>query len=158
MSYKCPGLILLALVSVPAQSQNPPSVSQVLLYSTLTNRPVQPSNGFTPTVNGTVPKALLSIYTGGLNGNGDINNPQTYSIANLSAPLTRALGANIAVALSVIPVESPTSGLILRNDPSTGVSLPAASTLGPIFTQRAETIGKGKFYMASLTRVTTSPL
>jgi hypothetical protein len=75
-----------------------------------------------------------------------INNPQNYRVAHPSA-LSSALGANIAVALSVIPLSSPTSGVILKKDPATGAELPVSSSLGPIFTQRAETIGKGNVYI-----------
>ena len=58
-----------------------------------------------------------------------------YNVANPSA-LASALSTNIAVALSVIPLESPTSGVILRMDPATGAVLPVSNTLGPIFTSQ----------------------
>ena len=61
--------------------------------------------------------------------------------------LTSSLNATVATELSVIPLASPASGVITKVDPATGAELPASSTLGPIFTERAETIGKGKFYI-----------
>jgi hypothetical protein len=98
----------------------------------------------TPTASGNLSPYLLSVFT---NSNGsDINNPTNYQVANTSA-LVSALNANIATSLSLIPLSSPTSGVILKKDPLTGADLPASSTLGPIFTQRAETIGKGNWYI-----------
>jgi len=126
------------------------SVSQVVISSTLTTSTVQPSQGVTPTATGTLPSSLLSVYayrsTFGTAPTEPISTPSNYAVANTSA-LSSVLSANIAVALSEIPLESPTSGVILRTDPATGAELPVSSTLGPIFTQRAETIGKGKFYI-----------
>jgi hypothetical protein len=148
--FVCMGLNVLA--------QSAPNVSQVLMWSTMTTRPIvpvtTPGGTFTPTVNGTavsgtLPFSLLSVYTEkAVNGFSldIINAPNNYGVANASA-LSSALSTNIALALSVTPVESPTSGVILKTDPATGAALPVNSTLGPIFTKRAETIGKGKFYI-----------
>ena len=61
--------------------------------------------------------------------------------------LSGALNASIATALAVIPVASPASSVITKTDPATGAQLPSSSTLGPILTERAETIGKHKFYI-----------
>ncbi len=58
-----------------------------------------------------------------------------------------ALNASIATALSVIPLASPASGVIFKTDAITGAELPVNSTLGPVFTERAETIGKNRFYV-----------
>ena len=135
----------------------PPNVSQVVMWSTLTSgRTIQstPNTPFTPNVTGTLPRSLLSVYTeqrtvpaANTQSFVDaINQVESYGVANSSA-LARALSANIAVTLSAIPLESPTSGVILKTDPATGAALPVNSTLGPIFTQRAETIGKRKFYI-----------
>jgi hypothetical protein len=156
------GFFILLAAYAAAQPQN---VSQVVMYSTLTTnqsvKPVTAVNGqsnpvFTPNdvancsspscrVTGTLPASLLSIYTD-VSGSGDINTVGNYKVANASA-LASALSTNIAIALSVIPLESPTSGVILKMDPATGAVLPVSNTLGPIFTQRAETLGKGKFYI-----------
>ena len=61
--------------------------------------------------------------------------------------LAASLNGSIAVALSVIPLASPASGVITRTDPTTGAELPSSISLGPIFTERAETIGRHKFYV-----------
>ena len=61
--------------------------------------------------------------------------------------IAASLNGSIAVALSVIPLASPASGVITRIDPTTGAELPSSISLGPIFTERAETIGRHKFYV-----------
>jgi hypothetical protein len=150
-------LLVLASVALPAGiafAQSAPNVSQVLMWSTLTDRPVVASGGFTPSATGTVTRSLFSVYTsttGNALGDGNafvaaINNPQNYKVAH-SAALSSALGANIALTLSIIPLSSPTSGVILKTDPATGAQLPVSGTLGPIFTQRAETVGKRKLFV-----------
>ena len=117
-----------------------PNVSQVVISSTLTQSPVQPS----------LPHSLLTLYTYdgpfGPATKVPISDATNYTFANTSA-LSSVLSANIGVALSIVPLASPTSGVIFKTDPATGAELPVSSTLGPIFTQRAETIGKGKFYI-----------
>ena len=129
-----------------AFAQSPPNVSQVLMWSTLTSKPID-------TTRGLISRPLFSVYTTAtpVVAGSDafvpiITNAQNYRVAHSSA-LSSALSANIAVALSVIPLSSPSSGVILKKDPVTGAELPASSSLGPIFTQRAETIGKGKVYL-----------
>lgn len=157
-----PALILLtAGIGVYAQCPSPQTaanVSQVIISSTVTCLPVQAvtaSNGalFKPTATtstGAFNRILLNVFsdtqTGNFANTPINNNPSSYAIPTGQAALSSALSANIAVALSVIPIESPTSGVIFKMDPTTGQLLPVSSTLGPIFTKRAETIGKGKFY------------
>jgi hypothetical protein len=134
-------------------AQTAPNVSQVLMWSTLTDRPVVPVGPFTPSSTGTVQKALFSVYTSTTGNAADsstfgraINAPENYRVAHPTA-LSSALGANIALTLSAIPLSSPTSGVILKKDAGTGAELPVSGTLGPIFTQRAETVGKGNLFL-----------
>src|ERR1051325_8082885 len=136
--------------SIGAQAQNAPNVSQVLMWSTVTgNLGLTPAPGvtplFTPTATGNLPNAVLSIYTE--QNNGDlvtINTPSTYKVANLAGPLNSAISANIGVALSLVPIASPASAVVWQKDPVTGANLPGSSNaLGPIFTERADVIGKG---------------
>ncbi len=141
-----------ALALAQSQNQAPPSVSQVVIWSTVTQQSIQQvrtpdAATFTPTVRGAI-NGVLTIYTENQVAplGGQINDPTTYTVANPSA-LSSALGTNIAVALSLIPITSPTSGVITKLDPVTGAELPSSSTLGPIFTQRAETIGRHNFYI-----------
>src|SRR5215471_18511645 len=54
---------------------------------------------------------------------------------------------NIALAsqLAAIPLPSPASGFTYTFDSSLGVFQRSTQSFGPILTERAETIGKGKF-------------
>lgn len=63
------------------------------------------------------------------------------------AGFERPLNVGIASQLSALPIASPASGVIFREDPATGAMLPSADSLGPILTERAETIGKKRFFM-----------
>jgi hypothetical protein len=56
--------------------------------------------------------------------------------------------AAIAAELSNLPVPSPASALRYTYDPELGVYVPSVQSLGPILTERAETIGKDKFFFA----------
>jgi hypothetical protein len=130
-------------------AQNAPNVSQVALWSTIGNTNIgsqfSQNSGFTPNTSGTLPRALLSLYTLKVPLSGDtLNVVNNY---NVVAPLNSAISTAIGVALSIVPVASPASAVIQKTDPVTGATLPANGSLGPIFTERAETIGKGKFYI-----------
>jgi hypothetical protein len=70
---------------------------------------------------------------------------------NLTAPSSQNLGfLNEAVGsqLGDLPLASPASGIIYVIDPKLNLPVPSNDTLGPILTQRAETIGKRKVYLA----------
>jgi hypothetical protein len=131
------------------------------MWSMVNNTPVGNSQSplFTPNTTGTLPRALFGVYTvtqslgsntasscgGGLVPQ-DLCQITKYSPGNISA-LNSAISSSVAVALSVVPVASPASAVIQKKDPVTGGDLSTFATLGPIFTQRAETIGKGQFYI-----------
>jgi hypothetical protein len=151
-------LILLSLFSfclrLNAQnSTTAPNVSQVLMYSAITPTLTVPTLTGAPSF--TLPKAVPSIFTetiadanpANASGKAIIVNAANYSVSRNFVQLNNALNASIATSLSIIPLSSPASGVITRTDPDTGAELPVSSTLGPIFTERAETIGKGKFYL-----------
>src|SRR5262249_41260393 len=129
-----------------AQTQTPqaPNVSQVLMYST-----VVPSTTV-PTLNGagsfTLTRSVPSIFTETAKAANladasasAILTGANYSVSNNIVQLNNALNASIATALSIIPLSSPASAVISRKDPETGAEWPVSSTLGPIFTERAET-------------------
>lgn len=126
-----------------AQLQGSPGVDQVLLYSAIGSHVPGPTgavpNVFTETV---VPTVLGATNFGSI-----VTTPSNYSASSNLLQLDSALNASIATALSIIPLSSPASGVILRTDPDTGAPLPESSTLGTIFTERAETIGKRRFYV-----------
>jgi len=77
-----------------------------------------------------------------------VSDPGNFTVVQGSlGAVSSALNANIATALSIVPLASPASGVLFKKDPATGVDLPVDSTLGPVFVERAETIGKNKFYI-----------
>jgi len=69
------------------------------------------------------------------------------SFGAINVSIARPFFIGVATQLSTIPIASPASGVIFREDKATGVSLPSNQSLGPILTERAETIGKGRFYL-----------
>lgn len=76
-----------------------------------------------------------------------ITNQANYRVLRPLSDLMRPLNIGIAVQLSALPIASPASGVIFKEDPVTGAALPSSTSLGPILTERAETIGKGRFYV-----------
>lgn len=52
----------------------------------------------------------------------------------------------IAIQLTSLPIPSPASGFTYQFDKSTGAYTRSAQSFGPILAERAETIGKDKFY------------
>ena len=131
------GVFLCLERPVTAQS-SAPFVSQVLPYAT-----VQQSGSLAGTIPGVYryngQACSLPACTG-------LTNASNYSGTNALFNLSTALNSSVATALSVIPLASPASGVVTTIDPVTGAEIPS-STLGPIFTERAETIGKHKFYV-----------
>jgi hypothetical protein len=70
---------------------------------------------------------------------------------NLTTASSQSLGfLNEAVGsqLGDLPLASPASGIIYIIDPKLNLPVPSNDTLGPILTQRAETIGRHKVYLA----------
>jgi len=66
-------------------------------------------------------------------------------LANSFGFLTSDIGGEI----SQIPLASPASGVIFVIDPTLKVPVPSDQSLGPILTQRADTIGRHKIYVAT---------
>jgi len=62
--------------------------------------------------------------------------------ANFS-PLTAA----VATELTLLPLASPASGFTYTFESTSGVYTRSAQSFGPIYAERAETIGKGKFFV-----------
>ncbi len=145
-----------------AQSQNAPSVSQVLMYSATIPTLTVPTGSGSFTLTRAVPSVFTQTGTqanfsaigtsadpNGAVFTGIVTNPSNFSVSQSFVQVNNALNASIATALSIIPLSSPASGVIVKTDPATGAELPVSSTLGPIFTERAETIGKHKFYVGA---------
>jgi hypothetical protein len=124
--------------SANVQAQTAPNAQQVLMYSATMPSGAVPSI-FTETAKSTV--------LGGSDFGTTVTTASNYTSNQNFVQMSNALNASIATALSIIPLSSPASGVIERKDPVTGADLAESSTLGPIFTERAETIGKGHFYI-----------
>jgi hypothetical protein len=60
------------------------------------------------------------------------------------APLTLAVGTQLVS----LPLASPASGVLFTYDPSLGIVSRSTESYGPIFAERAETIGRHKLYVA----------
>jgi hypothetical protein len=60
---------------------------------------------------------------------------------------TAALASGVANQLLLLPIVSPASGVIYGEDSSTGVLTKRRRGLGPVFAERAETIGRGKLFI-----------
>ncbi len=59
------------------------------------------------------------------------------------------LNEAIATQITLLPIASPASGLTYQFDPATGVFRRSAQTLGPVLTERAETIGRHKVFVGA---------
>ena len=67
-------------------------------------------------------------------------------IPSLALELTpRELNKAIALGLTTFPLPSSSGGFAYTTDPATGEIRLAAATFGPIYAERALTIGKGRF-------------
>lgn len=75
-----------------------------------------------------------------------LGNPNNFTNVR-PAGFERPFNLGIAVQLSTLPIASPASGVIFQTDSATGALLPSADSLGPILTERAETIGKNRVFV-----------
>src|SRR3954469_21418099 len=81
------------------------------------------------------------------------NNPAVphfaHFIGSAQATLNQTLGTAIATQLATLPIISPASGFTYKYDSGTGAFARSTTTFGPIYTERAETIGRGKVYFGA---------
>jgi len=132
------------IASANAQAQTAPNAQQVLMYSATLPSGAVPSV-FSETQ---VQANLATLQLVPTNPTYQIlTNASNYTSNQNFVQMSNALNASIATSLSIIPLSSPASGVISRKDPDTGLDLSESSTLGPIFTERAETIGKRHWYI-----------
>jgi hypothetical protein len=66
-------------------------------------------------------------------------------IGSAQETLNQGVGTAIATQLAILPIISPSSGFTYKYDSSAGVFVRSTTSFGPIYTERAETIGRGKF-------------
>jgi hypothetical protein len=76
------------------------------------------------------------------------NNPAfphyAHFIGSAQETLNQGVGTAIATQLAVLPIISPSSGFTFAYDSASGVFVRSTTSFGPIYTERAETIGRGK--------------
>lgn len=60
--------------------------------------------------------------------------------------INQTLSTAIATQLAILPIISPSSGFTYKYDSAAGAFVRSTSSFGPIYTERAETIGRGKVY------------
>jgi hypothetical protein len=85
----------------------------------------------------------------GPNGLTLYNNPVNPHFAHFVGPaqqtLNQTLTTAIASQLATLPIISPSSGFTYKYDSAAGAFVRTTTSFGPIYTERAETIGRGKF-------------
>lgn len=59
-----------------------------------------------------------------------------------------ALNEAVGTVVSDLPLASPASGVLYKIDPQLKISVPSDATLGPVLTQRPETVGRHKVYVS----------
>ena len=100
------------------------------------------------------PPRLASVFADLFGPNGLVVNSEsvlpdgsTHSAHFNSAFQSNFTQFNIALAsqLTSLPLPSPASGFTYRFDASTGTFVRSTQSFGPILTDRAETIGRGRF-------------
>lgn len=78
------------------------------------------------------------------------NNPvfphYAHFIGSAQTTLNQTLGTAIATQLAILPIISPSSGFTYKYDSATGGFVRSTTTFGPIYTERADTIGKRQIY------------
>jgi len=76
------------------------------------------------------------------------NNPvfphYAHFVGSAQETLNQGVGTAIATQLAVLPIISPSSGFTFAYDKASGVFVRSTTSFGPIYTERADTIGRGK--------------
>jgi hypothetical protein len=66
-------------------------------------------------------------------------------IGSAQQTLNQTLSSAIATQLAILPLISPASGFTFSYDKAAGVFVRSTTSFGSVYTERSETIGKGKF-------------
>ena len=78
------------------------------------------------------------------------NNPAfphyAHFIGSAQTTLNQTISTAIATQLAILPIISPASGFTYKYDSAAGAFVRSTTSFGPIYTERADTIGRGKFY------------
>lgn len=65
-------------------------------------------------------------------------------IGSAQTTINQTLSTAIATQLAILPIISPSSGFTYKYDSAAGAFVRTTTSFGPIYTERAETIGRGK--------------
>lgn len=65
-------------------------------------------------------------------------------IGSAQTTLNQTLGNAIATQLAILPIISPSSGFTYKYDSEAGAFVRSTTSFGPIYAERAETVGRGK--------------
>jgi hypothetical protein len=66
-------------------------------------------------------------------------------VGSAQTTLNQTLSSAIATQLAILPIVSPASGFTYKYDSAAGAFVRSTTSFGPIYAERAETIGKGNF-------------
>lgn len=77
-----------------------------------------------------------------------VENPLRSGLQAALNPSFASINSAVGTSLSNLPTASSASAVRFTFDPELGVYAPSAQSLGPILTERAETIGKDKYFFA----------
>ena len=76
------------------------------------------------------------------------NNPvfphYAHFVGSAQETLNQGVGTAIATQLAILPIISPSSGFTFAYDKASGVFVRSTTSFGPIYSERADTIGRGK--------------
>jgi hypothetical protein len=76
------------------------------------------------------------------------NNPvfphYAHFVGSAQETLNQGVGTAVATQLAVLPIVSPSSGFTFSYDAASGVFVRSTASFGPIYTERADTIGRGR--------------
>jgi len=76
------------------------------------------------------------------------NNPNfshyAHFVGSAQQTLNQTVSTAIATQLAILPLISPSSGFTYKYDSASGAFVRTTTSLGPVYTERAETIGRGK--------------
>src|SRR5580658_7690435 len=76
------------------------------------------------------------------------NNPvfphYAHFVGSAQETLNQGVGTAIATQLAVLPIISPSSGFTFAYDAASGVFVRSTTSFGPVYTERADTFGRGK--------------
>ncbi len=88
-------------------------------------------------------KILRPVGTHPEHYNVDFGNDNSGSLIERLRPLTRAIGRQA----NLLPLASPSSGVLLTFDPSLKTQVISADSLGPVLGERAETVGRHRLFV-----------